>query len=131
MVTLLFFQIFIGGGEHQLDTVELIYLTCSWVVVDCYDICLWVTSAQFFDNAFTDNVVWQTAKRLCTDDICCTAVDQFHHFTCQEPSFPGLVTDGYDLFCVIYKIIDIGRRTKFTAEIPNLEIFAAFLDVPS
>ena len=112
MVTLLFFQIFIGGGEHQLDTVELIYLTCSRVVVDCYDICLWVTSAQFFDNTFTDNVVWQTAKRLCTDDICCTAVDQFHHFTCQEPSFPGLVTNGYDLFCVIYKIIDIGRRIK-------------------
>ena len=81
MVTLLFFQIFIGGGEHQLDTVELIYLTCSRVVVDCYD-------------------------------ICCTAVDQFHHFTCQEPSFPGLVTNGYDLFCVIYKIIDIGRRIK-------------------
>ena len=58
--------------------------------------------AKLFDDTFTYDMVGQAGKRLGADDVIDTAVDQFNHFTGQEPAFTGLVTDGYDrtgIFC--------------------------------
>lgn len=38
----LFSQISLSRGKHQLDPVELVYLAGTGVIVDCYDIGLWV-----------------------------------------------------------------------------------------
>ena len=68
--------------------------------------------AQFLDNTFANDMVWQAAEWLCTNDVRCTVVDQFHHFTRQEPSFTGLIADGNNWFCVFRQITNVGRRVK-------------------
>ena len=78
---MLLFQILICGGEHQLNTVKLVYFAGSGVVVNGYDVALRVLVAEFFDNTLTDYVVRQTAERLAADNVGNIAVNQFHHFT--------------------------------------------------
>ena len=55
-----------------------------------------MASADRFDNTFTNDVVRQASEWLSTNNILCTAMDQFHHLTGQKPSFTGLVSHGYD-----------------------------------
>ena len=68
--------------------------------------------AQFFDNTLTNNVVWQTCKWLCADNIGCSLVDEFDHFTGQEPAFTSLVSDGNNMFGGFCGILDVGSRFK-------------------
>ncbi len=82
------------------------------IVVDCHDIGFRILAAQFFDNTFSDNMVWQAGEWLCADNIVCTAVDQFQHLTGQEPSFTGLVTEGYDIGQAIFASLQCGRRCE-------------------
>ena len=52
-----FFQVLLGGGEHQLDSVELIHFTGAGIVVDGHDIGLRILFADLFDDALTYNVI--------------------------------------------------------------------------
>ena len=54
---LLFFQVFICCGEHQFDSIQLIYFTGTWIVVDGNDIGHRILVTQFFDDTFADYVV--------------------------------------------------------------------------
>ena len=67
--------------EHQFDAVQLVYFACSRIIIDCNDVGFRMTAAQFFNNTFSDYVVWQTGERLCADNVWCTAVDQLQHFS--------------------------------------------------
>ena len=73
---MLFFQVFICCGEHQFDSVQLIYFTGTWIVVDGNDIGHRILVTQFFDDTFADYVVRQASKWLCAYDVVDTAVDQ-------------------------------------------------------
>ena len=73
----IFLQILICRGQHQLDTVQLVYLAGTRIVVDRYDIGSRITVTQLLDDTFSDNVVWQAGKWLCADDVRGSGVDQF------------------------------------------------------
>ena len=70
-----------GGGEHQLDAVQLIDLAGTGIVVDRHDIGSGILFAQFLDHALAYYVVGQAAEGLAADNIGYTAVNQFHHFS--------------------------------------------------
>ena len=108
-------KILLRSGKHQLDSVQLVYLTCAWVVVNSYDICFRMFAANFLDNTFTYDVVWQAAKWLDADDVRNTAVDQLHHLACQEPALTSLVSCGNDRGSHFCKITDISGRCKVAA----------------
>ena len=76
------FQLLVGRCQHQLNTVDLVNLGCPRIVVDCHNVSIRISLTKMLDNTLADNVVWQTGKWLCTDNICGTAVDQLDHFTC-------------------------------------------------
>ena len=76
---------------------------------------------QLFDDAFSYHMVGQTAEGLGTHDVRCAAVDQLQHFSCQEPSLTGLVTQGNDVFCHGSGVLDPCRRREVTA---LLKLFA-------
>ena len=65
----LFFKIFVCCRKHKLNTVELIYLRCTRIVIDGNNVCLRVFVTQFFDHTFSYDVIWQAGKWLCTDDV--------------------------------------------------------------
>lgn len=75
-----FFEVFLGGREHQFDPVQLVYFTGTGVIVDGNDVGLRVAAAKLFDDTLADNVVGQTAKGLGANDIIDTLVDQLDHF---------------------------------------------------
>ena len=86
-------KVFVGCCKHQFDTVDLIDFAGAGVVVDGNDVCFRMLMAKLFDYAFADNVVWQAAKRLCTNDVRRTLMYQFNHLTGEEPSFAGLIAE--------------------------------------
>ena len=93
MVTLLFFQIFIGGGEHQLDAVELVDLARAGVVVHGNDVRPRVRLAQRLDDALADHMVRQARKRLDAHDVRRAGGDELCHLTGEEPALAVLVAD--------------------------------------
>ena len=103
------FQIFICACQHQLDTVQLVDLTCTGVIIDRNDISKRITSSYLLDNALTYHVVRQAAEGLCADDIRHTAMNQFNHFRCQEPTLARLVAEGNNLFRLLAKASDTIR----------------------
>ncbi len=72
----IFDQIFISGAQHQLDSVQLIYLAGSRIVIDGYNIGFRMFKPQFFDDAFAHNVIGQAAEGLSADNIAGTAFDK-------------------------------------------------------
>ena len=86
-------QIFIGGGQHKFNTVDLVDLAGARIVVDGYDIGARICISKFFNNAFSNNMVRQTAKWLRADNIAGSLMNQFNHFTGQKPSFTSLIAD--------------------------------------
>lgn len=68
-------EILLGSGQHQFDTVQLVYFTGTRIVINGYDIGLRILSAQFLDYAFSYNMVGKTAKWLGADNIGSAAVD--------------------------------------------------------
>ena len=52
-------------------------------------------------------MVWQTAKWLSTNDVWYIAVNQFNHFTCEKPSFTGLVTVRYERLCIFSQYVNL------------------------
>ena len=106
MLTFAFAQVFDSGREHQLDTVQLVYLAGTRIIVNGYNIGFRILAAQLFDNALTYHMVWQTAKRLGTYDIWHAGMDQLQHLAGQKPAFTGLVTAADDRLCIFCQLID-------------------------
>src|SRR5699024_10939046 len=77
------------------------YFTGAWVIVHGYDICLRIILADGLDNAFSYNVVRQAAEKLDTHNIGSASMDQFHHFSCQEPTLSGLIAQRYNSLCIL------------------------------
>ena len=92
----LLLQVFLCGRKHQLDSVELIDLAGSWVIVDGDDVGERILMTQFLDDAFADYMIWKTAKGLRADNIVDAGVDKLQHFSSEEPSLSGLVPKGHD-----------------------------------
>ena len=99
-------------GEHQFDSVNLVNFAGSRIVVDGHDVCLREGLSQFLDYTLSNYMVWKAGKRLGTNDVWRSAVDQLDHLTCQEPSFTCLVSDGYERFCVGCQVFDVCRRIE-------------------
>ena len=57
-------NIFKCGAEHQLDPVQLIYFTGSWVIINGYDVGFRAAVSELLDDAFSYDMVWQAGKRL-------------------------------------------------------------------
>ncbi len=112
---LFFFEIFICGREHQLDTVQLIYLAGTRIVVDRNNVGFRVKPSKFFDNTFSDHMVWKAGKWLRTDDILCAGFDQLQHLAGQEPSLTGLIAKLNHFACHGCKMFNSGRRSKTLA----------------
>ena len=51
-------------------------------------------------------MVGQTSKGLCTNNVRRAGMNKFQHFAGQEPTFPGLITDGNNWLSVGYQIIN-------------------------
>ena len=64
--TLALFQILLGGGEHELDAVELVDFAGAGIVVDGHDVGGRISLPQGFDNALAYDVVRQAAEGLDT-----------------------------------------------------------------
>ncbi len=65
----IFFQIFVCRGEHQLDSVKLVDLAGTWIIVDSYDIGFRMKSPEFLNDFLSDYMIRQTGKRLGADDV--------------------------------------------------------------
>ena len=59
--TLALFQILLGGGEHELDSVELVDFAGTGIVINCHDVGGRICLPQGLDNALTYDVVRQAA----------------------------------------------------------------------
>lgn len=75
------FQILLGGGEHELDAVELVDFAGAGIVVDGHDVGGRISFPQGFDNALAYDVVRQAAEGLGTYDVWYAFLDQFDHLT--------------------------------------------------
>lgn len=69
------FQVFYSSGKHQFDTVQLINLACTRVIINGYNVGFRVSPSDFFDDTFAHNVVWQASKRLDADNVGNVSVD--------------------------------------------------------
>ena len=86
-----FLQIFLCGRKHQLDTVKLVDLARTGVIVDRYDVGERILSAQLLDHALADYVIWQAGEWLCADNVIDAGMDELKHLSGQEPAFSGLI----------------------------------------
>ena len=109
------FQIFVCSGKHQLDPVQLIYLTGAGIIVDGHDVCQRILSAELLDDTFADHVIRQTAEGLCADNVRGTAMYQLQHLSGQEPALTGLIAKRHNILRHIGGILDSRRRNEMTA----------------
>ena len=114
------FQIFKRRAQHQLDPVQLVYLAGARIVVDGYDVGAGVPSAQFFDDALSDDMIWQAGEGLGTDDVLRAPFDQLQHLAGQEPAFPGLIAKGDDFLRHIRHVIDVRGGGEMNALLQRL-----------
>ena len=56
------FQIFICACQHQLDTVQLVDLTCTGIIVNRNHVGHGVLLAQLLDDTLANNMVRQTTS---------------------------------------------------------------------
>ena len=75
----IFFQIFVCRGEHQLDSVKLVDLAGTWIIVDSYDIGFRMKSPEFLNDSLSDYMIRQTGKRLGADDVPGSILNEFQH----------------------------------------------------
>lgn len=112
LYTGLFCYFFIGCCQHQLDAVQLVYFTGAGVVIHGNDIGSRICLSELLDHSFPHYMVGKAAEWLCTDDIRHIVVDQFDHFTGQEPALASLVAGGYKGFRVFCQFVDRRRCVK-------------------
>ena len=59
----------LGYGQHQLNSVQLVYFRCTGIIVHGNDVRCRIMPLQLFDDTLSDNVVRETSERLGTYDI--------------------------------------------------------------
>ena len=64
-----FLKIFYCCGKHQPNSVQLIDLAGTGIVVDGHNVGLGIGPADLFNDTFSHNVIWQTTERLSADDV--------------------------------------------------------------
>ena len=86
---LLIKRLFLCGcrGKHELDSVFLIDLCCTGVVIDGNNICLWVSLLDGTGHTLCHNVIRQAAERLGADDVFNAMFNQHCHFSGDHPAF--------------------------------------------
>ena len=67
--TLALFQILLGGGEHELDSVELVDFAGTGIVVDGHNVCVRILVADFLNDTLAYDMVRKACKRLCADAV--------------------------------------------------------------
>lgn len=111
---LLLLQVFLCGGEHQLDPVQLINFTGSGIVINGNNIGFGITLAQLFYYPLADHVVGKASERLGTYDIAGACLNKLHHFPGKEPAFTGLIADGNNGSGIGSNVVNPGRRMEMT-----------------
>ena len=109
-----------GGGEHQLDTVQLIDLAGAGIVIDGHHIGFWISSAQLLNHALAHHMVRQTAEGLGADNVVGTALNKLHHFSGEEPAFTCLVSDGNNGFRIGSDGLNLRRRMEMPGFLKGL-----------
>lgn len=108
----LFLEFLFADSKHQLDTVLLIYLRRTRIIVDGNDIGIRSDFFNLSDCALTVDMIRQTTERLCAYDILIACIGKFNHLGCQQPTLAHLtaVADNtvYKLLCVSISV----RRNK-------------------
>lgn len=65
-----------GRGQHQLNSVELVYFAGAGVEVDRHYIRLRITPSKLLDDAFSYYMIGQAGEGLCAHNIRCAAMYQ-------------------------------------------------------
>ena len=104
-----------GGGQHQLDSVQLVHLAGAGVIVYGDDVGAGILPAQLLDDALAHDVVGQAAEGLGADDILHAGVNQFQHLAGEEPSLAGLVAQGDKILGHGGQIGDLGLGGEMAA----------------
>ena len=86
-----FFQVLLRGGQHQLDSVQLVHFTGTGIIIHGGNVRLGIGFFQHFHDALSHHMVGKAGKGLDADDIGCAGGDQLHHFTGQEPALTVLI----------------------------------------
>ena len=85
-----------GGGDHELNTVELVDLAGAGIVVNGHDIGLREAAAHLPEHALADHVVGQAGKGLAAHDIGHPVLNELDHLGGEQPALTGLVAQGQD-----------------------------------
>ena len=102
-------------GEHEFESVKLIYFTRTSIAVDGRDISPLVSVAQFMHHALARNMVGQAAEGLQANYIGYAGVDELDHFASQEPAFTGHIPQAYMAGRHLSCLIDGMGRREMTA----------------
>ena len=91
-------HLLLGCGEHQLDTVQLVYFAGARIIVDGHDIGLRIAvGGVSLITPLPTTWFGRQPKGWVQTMLCDTAVDQLQHLTGQEPAFTGLVSEGNNI----------------------------------
>ena len=86
-----FFQVLLRGGQHQLDSVQLVHFTGTGIIIHGGNVCLGLGFFQHLHDAFSHNMIGKTGKRLDADDVGRAGGNELYHFTGQEPALTVLI----------------------------------------
>ena len=86
----------LGGGDHQLDTIELVRLGGTRIVIDGDDVGFRMQATDLAEHAAAGHMVGQAGERLRADHVRATLFDEFQNLGRQQPAFTGLHADGGD-----------------------------------
>ena len=108
-MSVLFRKIFVGGGQHQLDAVQLVDLAGARIVIHGHDIGLREGLAELLDHAFSHHMVGEAAEGLRADNVGDIAMDQLNHLAGQKPPLAGLVAGRYERLGIIDQRVERRR----------------------
>lgn len=76
----------LGSGDHQLDTVELIGLGGTRIVIDGDDVGFLMQTTNLAEHATAGHMVGQAGERLRADHIRATLFDKLQNLGRQQPA---------------------------------------------
>ena len=67
---------------------------------------------QALNDCFADNMIWQTGKRLSTDNVWCTCFNEVAHLCGKQPTLAHRVTKRKNLTSLLGQFINVRIRLK-------------------
>ena len=113
--------------KHQLYSVFLIYRGSTRVVVNGNNIYVGIFFLDRLHHTLAADVVWQTAKGLCANDICNSFVCKLKHFCRKQPPLAHLYACLDISLCERYRMIKGRGRIKvgvITYDVYKILLFA-------